>query len=179
MDARPRLSARLGSLRARSDRYKAAGDKGVGLGRSRLALMVMVMSASLAGCIHAPKPVALAPPPPPPVCAAASQHATAELIFARVAGSAPGPGVSEADFSSFLAAEVASRFRDGLTVLDAQDLKPQPAGGAVYGPSKVVMVVLPGKPDDNAQLDAIRIAYKTRFNQQTVLELTHQDCVTF
>ena len=41
------------------------------------------------------------------------------------------------------------------------------------------MVVLPGKPDDNAQLDAIRTAYKTRFNQQTVLEMTHQDCVTY
>jgi hypothetical protein len=142
--------------------------------------MVVVMSAGLAGCAHAPKPhVAVAPPPPPPVCAAASQRATAELVFARVAGSAPGPGVSEADFSTFLAAEVASRFHDGLTVLDAQDLKPQPAGGAVYGPSKVVMVVLPGKPDDSAQLDAIRIAYKTRFNQQTVLEMTHQDCVTY
>jgi hypothetical protein len=139
----------------------------------------MAMSAGLAGCVHAPNPVALAPSLTPSACAAVSQHATAELIFARVAGSAPGPGVSEADFSSFLAAEVASRFRDGLTVLDAQDLKPQPAGSAVYGPSKVVMVVLPGKPDDNAQLDAIRVAYKTRFNQQTVLELTHQDCVTY
>ncbi|HEX4182918.1 MAG TPA: DUF3574 domain-containing protein [Caulobacteraceae bacterium] len=141
--------------------------------------MVTAISAGLAGCAHAPKPQALVAPTPAPVCAAASQHATAELVFARVAGSAPGPGVSEADFSTFLSAEVASRFHDGLTVLDAQDLKPQPAGGAVYGPSKVVMVVLPGKPDDSAQLDAIRAAYKTRFNQQTVLEMTHQDCVTY
>jgi len=179
MDARPRLSARPGSFRARNDRSETAGDKGVGLGRSRLALTVVVMSAGLAGCLHAPKPVALVAPPAPPACAAESQRATAELVFARVAGSTPGPGVSEADFSTFLAAEVASRFHDGLTVLDAQDLKPQPAGGAVYGPSKVVMVVLPGKPDDRAQLDAIRTAYKTRFNQQTVLEMTHQDCVTY
>jgi len=137
------------------------------------------MSGSLAGCLHAPAPRVVTATPPPPVCAAESQHATAELVFARVAGTAPGPGVSEADFATFLTAEVMPRFHDGLTVLDAQDLKPQPAGGSVYGPSKVVMVVLPGKADDSAQLDAIRVAYKARFNQQTVLEMTRQDCVTY
>jgi hypothetical protein len=138
----------------------------------------VALSASLAGCAHAPKPVALAPPPPPP-CSAASQHPTAELVFARVAGDTLGPGVSEAAFSSFLNDQVVPRFRDGLTVVDAQDLTPKPAGDAVYGPAKVVMIVLPGKPDDSAQLDAIRDAYKTRFNQQTVLEMTREDCVTY
>ena len=87
--------------------------------------------------------------------------------------------MSEADFSSFLSGEVASRFKDGLTVIDAQDLSPRPAGGDVYGPAKVVVIVLPGHPDDSTQLDAIRAAYKTKFNQQSVLELTHQDCVSY
>lgn len=139
-----------------------------------------MLSASMAGCALMPKvkPPAAAPSPSLS-CSAASQHATAELVFARVASETPGPGVSEANFSKFLNDEVATRFHDGLTVLDAQDLTPKPAGGLLYGPAKVVMIVLPGHTDDSAQLDAIRAAYKTRFNQQTVLEMTHQDCVSF
>ena len=150
------------------------------LGRSRVALVVVALSVSLAGCALMPKPTPPTPPAPPaPPCSAASQHATAELVFARIAGEAPGPGVSEANFSKFLNDEVVTRFHDGLTVLDAQDLTPKPAGGLLYGPAKVVMIVLPGHADDSAQLEAIRTAYKTRFNQQTVLEMTHQDCVSF
>jgi hypothetical protein len=152
----------------------------VGLGRSRVALVVVALSAGLAACALMPQPrppAATAASPPP--CSAASQHATAELVFGRVAGETPGPGVSEASFSKFLNEEVASRFHDGLTVLDAQDLTPKPAGGLLYGPAKVVMIVLPGHADDSAQLEAIRTAYKTRFNQRTVLEMTHQDCVSY
>jgi hypothetical protein len=148
------------------------------LGRWRTALAIVGAVASLTACAHAPKhpapAVAVANP-----CQSESERQTAELVFARVAGKSAGPGVSEADFTQFLDLEVVPRFREGLTVLDAQDLKPKPAGGAVYGPAKVVMIVLPGRPDDAAQLDAIRIAYKTRFNQQTVLEMTRQDCVTY
>jgi hypothetical protein len=139
-----------------------------------------MLSASLAACALMPKPRAAPPAQPPPLpCSAERQHATAELVFARVASETPGPGVSEASFSKFLNDEVATRFHDGLTVLDAQDLTPKPAGGLLYGPAKVVMIVLPGLADDSAQLEAIRTAYKTRFNQQTVLEMTHQDCVSY
>jgi hypothetical protein len=141
--------------------------------------VVAGLLAGLTACAHAPKTVAVAPPPPPPPCSAASQHPTAELVFARVAGDGPGPGVSEAAFSNFINNQVVPRFHDGLSVLDAQDLTPKPAGASVYGPAKVVMIVLPGKPDDGAQLEAIRTAYKTRFNQNTVLEMAHEDCVTY
>ncbi len=137
----------------------------------------MALSANLAACAHAPAPrPALTPSQH---CSADNQRATAELVFARIAGEAPGPGVSEAEFSAFLSDQVIPRFHEGLTVLDAQDLTPKPAGGILYGPAKVVMIVLPGHADDAAQLDAIRAAYKRRFNQQAVLEMTHQDCVSF
>jgi hypothetical protein len=136
---------------------------------------------SLAACVHAPKtpapPAAQAVAPPP--CLAEHERATAELVFGRVSGSTLGPGVSEAQFSRFLSAEIAPRFPDGLTVLDAQDLEPKPAGTQLYGPSKVVMIVLPGHADDAAQLDAIRKAYGSEFNQKTVLEMTRSDCVTY
>ena len=127
------------------------------------------MSAGLAACAHSPKTV----------CPAGGQSATAELVFARVAGDAPGPGVSEAAFAGFVNDQVVTRFHEGLTVIDAQDLKPRPGGGTIYGPAKVVMIVLPGRADDADQLAAVRAAYKARFNQQSVLIMTHQDCVSF
>ena len=135
-----------------------------------------MLSAGLAACAHAPAPKLVAATPKPFACEAISQHATVELVFARVASEAPGPGVSEADFSRFLTDQIAPRFHDGLTVIDAQNLSPRPAD--VYGPAKVVMIVLPGHPDDGEQIEAIRAAYKGRFNQQSVLEMTHQNCVT-
>jgi hypothetical protein len=171
-------AGRVASPGVRIVHGQAGPEQGVGLGRLRIALVAVTLSAGLAGCVYAPRPK-VAAAPPPPSCASQSQRATAELVFARVAGESPGPGVSEAEFSKFLNREVITRFHDGLTVLDAQDLTPKPAGGALYGPAKVVMIVLPGRPDDGAQLEAIRTAYKTRFNQQTVLEMTHQDCVTY
>ena len=126
--------------------------------------------------MHAPARLTAVAPKPMVCDAALSQHATAELVFARVAGERPGRGVSEAEFSRFLTDQIAPRFHDGLTVIDAQNLSPRPAD--VYGPAKVVMIVLPGHPDDGAQLEAIRAAYMGRFNQQSVLEMTHQDCVS-
>ncbi len=145
-----------------------------------MTLRAVAVSAGLAACVHAPKPKpAPTPPPSPPPCSAQSQRATAELVFGRVSGDTLGPGVSEAQFSKFLSDEIVPRFHEGLTVLDAQDLNPKPAGAALYGPSKVVVIVLPGHLDDAAELDAIRAAYKNRFNQRTVLEMTHEDCVTY
>ena len=146
------------------------------MGRLRTALIAMLSPAVLAACIHGPAARLSAVAPKALTCAALSQHATAELVFARVASEAPERGVSEAEFSRFLTDQIAPRFHDGLTVIDAQNLSPRPAD--VYGPAKVVMIVLPGRPDDGAQLEAIRAAYKGRFNQQSVLEMAHQDCVS-
>jgi hypothetical protein len=155
-------------------------NRGVSLERSRIALVAVALSVGLAGCALMPKAKPPpAPPAAPPPCSAESQRATAELVFARVASETPGPGVSEAEFAKFLSEQVIPRFSVGLTVMDAQDLTPKPAGGILYGPAKVVMVVLPGRPNDSSELDAIRAAYKNKFNQQTVLEMTHQDCVSY
>lgn len=141
------------------------------------SLIAVVSLAALAACAHAPKPEPLAAAKPPS-CADGGEKATAELVFARVAGDRPGRGVSEAQFAGFVSQEIAPRFHDGLTVLDAQDLNPRPGGGAIYGPAKVVMIVLPGHADDRDQLAAIRDAYTRRFDKAALLEMTRQDCVS-
>ncbi len=100
-------------------------------------------------------------------CPAPGERPTAELVFARV--QAGGRAVSEADFAGFLKQEISRRFPDGLTVVDAQGRWAAPAGGAIHGPSKTVMVVLHGGADDRTKLEAIRTAYAERFHQPSAL----------
>jgi hypothetical protein len=114
----------------------------------------------------------------PPACANGGYKATAELVFGRVADDGSG-GVSESDFTKFLDGEVSPRFPEGLTVIDAEGRWTPPAGSMIREPAKMVMIVLPGRTDDAGKLDAVRQAYKTRFHQQSVLLMTHGDCVSF
>ena len=109
-------------------------------------------------------------------CPVAGQHPTAELVFGRVSDGVPG--VSEAQFAKFLQQEVSRRFPDGLTVVDAQGRWFPPAGGAIRGPSKTVMIVLRGGADDREKLEAVRAAYSQRFHQPSALLLTDQNCVS-
>ena len=100
-----------------------------------------------------------------------------ELVFGRAG--VDGVAVSEAEFSRFLDQEVSPRFPDGLTVVDAQGRWTPPAGVSIHEPSKMVMLVLRGAPDEQARLDAVREAYKRRYNQQSVLLMTSSACVSF
>lgn len=139
-------------------------------------MRAFLVSAALAvlvyGCAAAPQ----APAPEAP-CLSGGQRQTAELVFGRI--SSDGPGVSEADFARFLDEEVSPRFPDGLTIVDAQGRWTPPAGSTIHEPSKMVMIVLRGLPDDHARLDAIRDAYKRRYHQQSVLLMTRAACVSF
>jgi hypothetical protein len=130
-----------------------------------------VAMAMLAGCASAPAYHN--------ACVDGHQRPTAEIVFGRVIGVTEGPGVSEADFANFLDSEVSPRFPDGLTIVDAQGRWTPPAGTVIHEPSKVVMIVLTGRPDDQAKLNAVREAYKRRFQQQSVLLLTQDNCVSF
>ena len=112
-----------------------------------------------------------------PGCKTGSERPTAQLVFGRV--SETGPGVSEAEFTKFLDQEVSTRFPDGLTVVDAQGRWTPPAGTIIHEPSKMVMLVLRGREDERAKLEAIREAYKRRYHQQSVLLMTSNACVSF
>ena len=78
-------------------------------------------------------------------------------------------GVSEAQWGRFVDREISPRFPDGLTVLDAKgEWRDTARNTIVHEPSKVVEIVLPGKPDDVDELNEIAAAYKVRFRQQSV-----------
>ena len=117
-------------------------------------------------------------------CGPGSEAATtAELHFGRNFGfgrhAGDQPDVSDADWRAFLDEEVTPRFPDGLTVVDAVGQWRSRTGAIDREASKVLMIALPGRPDDRARLDAVREAYKRRFQQEAVMLVERAACVAF
>ncbi len=121
----------------------------------------------------------LAAQSPGSVCQAGLQSKLlADLTFGRDIGR--HVGVSEAAWQRFLAREVTPRFPDGLTVMNASgQWRDHGTGRIVREPSKVVMIVLSGRADDQARLDAIVAAYKRQFHQQSVGVIVQPACTAF
>jgi len=113
------------------------------------------------------------------VCQAGLQSTlVADLTFGRDIGR--HVGVSEAAWRRFLAREVTPRFPDGLTVMNASgQWRDRGTGRIVREPSKVVMIVLSGRADDQERLDAIVAAYKRQFHQQSVGVIVQPACTAF
>jgi hypothetical protein len=97
----------------------------------------------------------------------------AELLFGR-------SNVSDFNWDRFLSAEVTPRFPDGLTVYDARGQWRNPQTKAISRErSKVVMIAMPPDPGNEAKLQEIVEAYKTRFKQQSVGLILRPSCVSF
>ena len=100
-------------------------------------------------------------------------HYRAQMLFGRNIGDRLG--VSDADFARFLDREISTRFPDGLTVIDAEG-RWRDGGDTVREPSKLVIIVLPGRADDHIKLGQIAQAYASQFQQQAVLTTTEPVC---
>ncbi len=88
--------------------------------------------------------------------------------------------MSETQWGRFVDREISPRFPDGLTVFEAKgEWRDSARKAIVHEPSKVVEIVLPGKPDDVEQLNQIAQAYKSRFRQQSVGIVIRGACVSF
>jgi hypothetical protein len=104
--------------------------------------------------------------------------AVAQLVFGRKVGDRIA--VTEMQWTRFLDREITPRFPDGLSVVDAQgQWRDRERNTIVREPSKIVTIVLMGKADDQAGLDAIIAAYKQRFKQQSVGLIVRPACVSF
>jgi hypothetical protein len=97
----------------------------------------------------------------------------AELLFGR-------SNVSDRNWDRFLTAEVTPRFPDGLTVYDARGQWRNPEIKTISRErTKVVMIAMPPGADNDARLQAVIEAYKTRFKQQSVGLILRPSCVSF
>jgi hypothetical protein len=131
-----------------------------------LALLLLVSAAQV-----------LAGAAPAPCKRSAQAFARTDLFFGRAR---PGGVVTETQFQAFVDAEVAPRFPDGLTLLAGLGQFRDSAGATVVEGANVLILLYPLR-DAHAdrKIDAIRIEYRQRFEQQSVLRADSVACVSF
>ncbi len=99
----------------------------------------------------------------------------AQLFFGRnIAG---GGMVSDEEWRRFLDEEVTPRFSAGFSVADIDGQYRNAGGGIVRERSKQLLIVGPG--GEETKLNAIRDAYRRRFNQESVLLAESPVCAAF
>jgi hypothetical protein len=110
------------------------------------------------------------------VCAPGLQRMIqAQLFFGRnVAGR---DMVSTDEWRRFLDEEVSPRYQAGFSVADIDGQYRKAGGMIVRERSKQLLIVGPG--GDETKLDAIRDAYRRRFNQESVLLVESPVCAAF
>ena len=101
----------------------------------------------------------------------------AQLLFGRdIQRSAV---VTDAQWRDFLDQEVTPRFPDGFSVADVSGQYRDQSGTIVREPSKQLLILSRDPGADEPKLNAIREAYKRRFNQESVLLVESQVCGGF
>ncbi len=100
-----------------------------------------------------------------------------ELIFGM--GRKGAPEISDAEWRSFLDAEVTPRFPDGLTVLAGDGQWRNKDGQVAKESSRIVLVWLVPAVDTDTKIEAIRSAWKLRHAQESVMRIDGNGCVSF
>lgn len=90
-----------------------------------------------------------------------------------------GAEVSEKDWSLFVDQVVTPRFPDGLTLLDAAGQWQEEDGDIIRESTFILEVVHPESKTDEDKLIAMIAEYKKRFQQESVLRVTHPVEVEF
>ena len=109
--------------------------------------------------------------------AGTERYAEYRLFFGRNHGDVEV--VTDADWASFVAGDIATRFPDGFTVMDAAGLWRSPSGNVTRERSKILLVLTaPGLQGAQRSVE-IADAYKHRFDQESVLRQIDSTCAQF
>lgn len=101
-----------------------------------------------------------------------------QLFMGR--GGAAGEVVSDEDWDEFLATSVTPRFPDGLTVIDGFGQWRDAAGQIKRERTKILVLYAVGDESSlRTDVDAISSEYEQRFDQESVLRVVDQACVSF
>ena len=90
-----------------------------------------------------------------------------------------GEVVDDAAWDVFLEDTVTPRFPDGLTVLDARGQWRDSEGKILKERSKLLVILAPPSDDGMSLIDEISDEYERRFNQESVLRVIYDVCVSF
>ena len=90
-----------------------------------------------------------------------------------------GRSISDQEWRVFLADEVSPRFPDGLTVLQGYGQWRAQSGRITREPMRLLLIVHATSSDSDARIEAVRDAFKRRFQQDSVLRVESAACVSF
>jgi hypothetical protein len=136
--------------------------------RRRLrAWLLPALALALAGCASAPATR----------CAAGQQLMRSERLYFGTA--MPHATVSPEDWRGFVDAVVTPRFPNGLTAWPASGQWRSADGTVLREASWVLEIVHEPDAASDAAIGEIVAAYKTRFQQESVLRVSGDACVAF
>lgn len=90
-----------------------------------------------------------------------------------------GTEVNHAEFQQFLDREVTPRFPDGFTLLSGQGQFKNASGVILKEQTKLLILLYPIAATSSQQIEQIRNAYITAFQQQSVLRADELACSSF
>jgi Protein of unknown function (DUF3574) len=90
-----------------------------------------------------------------------------------------GATISMQEFESFLDREVTPRFPAGLTLIGGNGQFRDASGITIRESSKLLVLLYPYNRENSRAIDSIRAAYAKRFQQESVLRVDGNSCVSF
>ncbi len=90
-----------------------------------------------------------------------------------------GEIVDDESWETFLAVSVTPRFPDGLTVLDGKGQWRGSDGQVKKERSKLLIILAPPGEHIDRLIDEISDEYKRQFNQESVLKVVEDTCISF
>jgi hypothetical protein len=114
---------------------------------------------------------------PAPACAIGAPMVETSLYLGLLR---PGGAITRFEFAAFLEREVAPRWKEGFTLLEGQGLwQSEQRNITEREPSRVLIRLHDGSPAASADIEAIRAAYISAFQQDAVLRTDRATCADF
>lgn len=130
----------------------------------RIAACLIAAPLAACGSLHAPS------------CPSGQQAAVQELLYFGT--DKPSGRVTSEDWARFLGEAVTPKFPDGLTAWRADGQWRSTAGTVVREPSYVLSLVHPDSAVADHAIHALVAEYKTRFQQEAVLRVQSNVCIS-
>ncbi|CAK9886939.1 MAG: hypothetical protein XXXJIFNMEKO3_03389 [Candidatus Erwinia impunctatus] len=135
--------------------------------------LAALMAVLLSGCVTQPAPSKTAGK----VCSRGDAMQQTTLYFGL--SRAQGANITPAEWHAFLDGEVTPRFKEGLTVFDAQGQWLGENGKVVQEASKALMLIHGASAESDQAIETIRQHYTQRFQQESVMKVDSSACVAF
>ncbi|MGV0025463.1 DUF3574 domain-containing protein [Phormidesmis priestleyi] len=87
--------------------------------------------------------------------------------------------VTNEEFQNFVNTVVTPLFPDGLTLITSRGQFKDSTGTVIQERSRLLILLYPFDRDSSQKVEQIREAYKTAFQQESVLRVDEQSCVSF